>query len=75
MLMMSRICAFVAIALLAVAGYLHVSHVEEPPFGQALTVHEPDRDLGTLPIGEHELRFRITNASSQDLRVIGASET
>ena len=75
MLIASRICAFLAIALLAVAGYLHVTHVEEPPFGQALTVHEPDRDLGTLPIGEHELRFRITNASSQNLRVIGAAET
>ena len=43
--------------------------------GQALTVHEPDRDLGTLPIGTHDVRFRITNASSQNLRVIGAAET
>ena len=75
MLIASRICAFMAIALLAVTGYLHVTHVEEPPFGQALTVHEPDRDLGTLPIGEHDVRFRITNASSQNLRVIGAAET
>ena len=75
MLIMSRICAFMAIVLLAVAGYEYVTRVEEPPFGQALTVHEPDRDLGTLPIGTHDVRFRITNASSQNLRVIGAAET
>ena len=74
MLAASRICFAIAIALLAVVGILHFTSTYEPPFGQAITIHDGDRDIGTLAVGEHMIPFRITNASSLPLRVIGMSE-
>ncbi len=74
MLTASRICFAIAIALLAMVGILHFTTTEEPPFGQAITIHDGDRDIGTLAIGEHTIAFRITNASSLPLRVIGMHE-
>ena len=74
MLTASRICAAAAVALLAMLGILHFTTTEEPPFGQALTVHDGDRDIGTLNLGEHTIAFRITNSSSFPLRVIGMHE-
>ena len=74
MLTASRICAAAAVALLAIAGILHFTTTEEPPIGEAITVHDGDRDIGTLSLGEHTISFRITNASSLPLRVIGMHE-
>jgi hypothetical protein len=74
MLTASRICFAIAIALIAVVGILHITTTEEPPFGLAITVHDGDRDLGTLGSGEHTIAFRITNASSLPLRVLGMHE-
>ena len=74
MLAASRICAAISVALLATLGILYFTTPEEPPFGQALTVHDGDRDVGTLALGEHTIAFRITNASSLPLRVIGMHE-
>ncbi len=38
----------------------------------ALTVHEPERDLGTIPVGqEYAVEFIIANRSGRDWRIVG----
>ena len=74
MLIASRICAAITIVLLAMLGILHFITPEQPPFGQAIMVHDGDRDIGSLALGEHTIAFRVANASSLPLRVIGMSE-
>ena len=60
-----------AVGLLGFAGYRYATDCDPPP-GESLVVHEPDRDLGSRPCEEDfAARFRITNASSQPIRVLG----
>jgi hypothetical protein len=67
--------ALLLAALLAITFSLrYLLLPADPPPGRALTVHDPDRDLGSLPLGRHAVAFRVTNASSRPLRVIGLSE-
>jgi hypothetical protein len=64
------LCALFATGLLGLAGY-HCVAQHDPPPGEALVVHDPDRDLGSQP-GDTEipLRFRLTNRSSRPIRIL-----
>jgi hypothetical protein len=67
----SLICGILAIGLLGYAGYRFAVDRDTPP-GQAITIDEPERDLGSLPSETTiPVRFRIANASSQPIRVLG----
>jgi hypothetical protein len=59
-----------AVGLLGYAGYRYATDRDPPP-GDALVIHDPDRDLGSQA-GQAEvpLRFRITNRSSRSIRVL-----
>ena len=60
-----------AVSLLGFAGYRYVTDRASPPV-DALVIHEPDRDLGSQPCETEILvRFRVTNVSSQPIRVVG----
>ena len=65
----SIVCGLLAIGLLAYTGYRYV--VDEYPPGEAITVHEPDRDLSSQPCETVSVCFRITNGSLQPIRVVG----
>ena len=68
----SIVFALLAVGLLGYAGYRYFSDEPEPPPGQALVVHEPARDVGAHPCDAAvPVRFRITNRSSQPVRVLG----
>ncbi len=64
-----------AIVLCGLGAYLYVTDVAEPPPGEALIVEAAERDLGSQPVGtEIPLRFRLTNKSSQPIRILGLAE-
>lgn len=70
MIVLSRLLCLVCIALL---GYTVIrGFTPEPESSPMLTVHEPDRDLGNLPVGVHEVRFKVENSSSLPLRILGS---
>ena len=59
------------VGLLGYAGYLYVTDAD-PPAGDALVIHDPDRDLGCPPAGaEFPVRFRLVNTASRPIRVLG----
>lgn len=64
------VCVFALIFFLASFGI----GTNVTPLVQALTIADPERDLRELAVGEHTISFRIANASSLPLRVIGMSE-
>ena len=69
--MTSRLLTLVALVLLALAGWLAFAPpVVPPPF----LVEGPDRDLRRLPVGVHEVAFRITNPAAVPRRIIGLAE-
>ncbi len=64
----------VACGLFGFGAYQYVTPGEPPP-GEAVTIDEPARDLGPLPLGnEIPLRFRIKNKSAQPVRILGFSQ-
>ena len=71
MRMASVLCGLLAIGLLGYAGYQYI--VDHDSLSEAtLTVHEPDRDLGSQPCDiAVPVSFRLTNASSQPIRILG----
>lgn len=42
--------------------------------GAVVCVHDPERELGSLPVGRHAVEFRIENGSPLPGRVVGAKE-
>ena len=60
-----------AIGLLGFAGYHFVAD-RDPPSGESVVVHDPDRDLGSQECERViSVRFHITNKSSQPMRILG----
>lgn len=67
----SVLCGLLSIGLLGYVGYRYAVDCDPPP-SQAILVHDPDRDFGPQPAETViPVRFRISNASSQPIRVLG----
>ena len=67
----SAMFGIIAVSLLALATYHYLTESAPSPV-VALVIDTPDRDLGTQPCGvEIPVRFRLTNASSHPIRVLG----
>ncbi len=66
------ICLLAAIGLSAFAGYDALRPASPP--GPAFRIDDPERDLGTVPLGKSEIVFPITNTSSQPRQILGVRE-
>jgi hypothetical protein len=63
------LCVGAGVFALGTAGYFVCK--SRHPDGPLLVVEEPERDLGSQPLGEQSLEFRLTNHSDHALRVSG----
>ena len=70
----SILFGIMACGLCGLGAYQYVTD-EEPPAGEAVTLDEPVRDLGSLS-GENDvpLRFRVKNKSARPIRILGFSQ-
>ncbi len=75
MRILSWCCCLIAIFFVGYTILQYTIAVEEPPLGEAITLPEPDMDLGFLPIAEGNcIKIHLMNRSSESLRVVGMSQ-
>lgn len=67
----SRILIALAVVLAALAAWQALATYVIKPDDKRLVIEGPPQLLGTFTPGEHQLRFRITNPSAQEKRLIG----
>lgn len=68
----SIICAVAAVGLLGWAGYSALQ--PEPGPEPAFVVAPAEHDLGAVPLGEHAVRFTVTNPADRARRIVGLRE-
>lgn len=66
----ARACAFAAVVLLGVGVYFALRSGPDAP----LTVTEPERALGEVPLGRHPLTFAFVNPGRDKRQIIGIVE-
>jgi len=72
---MTRFLFWLLLAVAAgLAGSALVAYLRPEPDGPAFAVADPERDLGSRPIGEFPLSFVVTNRSDVPRRIIGVAE-
>ena len=74
----SRLFVVTALAIAAYAAYtasLTDSSSDAPSADPAppLVIAQPDQDLGLIPVGTHQIIFRIENPSDQPRQVLGSA--
>lgn len=67
----ARACALAAVALLGVGAYLALRSAEPDP---PLTVTEPERALGEVPLGRHPLTLAFVNQGRDERQILGIVE-
>src|SRR5262245_11313065 len=74
MMWLSRLFLLAALALVSLGGYQVLKPSVEPA-DETVSIDLADRELGRLPLGQHEIVFHITNPSDRPRRIIGFSGT
>jgi len=67
----SRLCFLAAIGLLTWAGVQMALSGNATSSQMGLVIEEPERNLGELPAGMHNVVFRLRNTTGHPHRIIG----